>query len=396
MRNNRGFNWQNGLIGICSCLILLSCSKSDPVVPDSNRTVLVYMAADNNLNGYGSSNIDLMLKGMKNVPGRLVIYCDPAGDVPHLMTIKGGKQVRIDTVRTYAEENSASAEVLSRVIQETRELYPSESYGLILWSHGFGWLPQNYYFPGARSFLSGTRRTTLMTKYFGEDDRPGDNSGVGYIEVPDLARALSDGFDFILFDACFMGSVETLYELRGCADYFIVSPAEVIANGFPYDQIVPLLWGGEEDLKQLCTSYFNFYNTHDDPKNEGWQSATVALVKAAELETLALAARNVLKGRTDFSGLNVWRYPLSYSFLPDVFYDLGDYINVVGTPEQKVAFQKQLNRTVLYKLATSRFFDGTIPTDKYSGLSTYIPLSQWSMMNEKYDQLAWPQVVYDK
>ena len=194
-----------------------------------------------------------------------------------------------------------------------------------------------------------------------------------------------------------MGSVETLYELRKCADYFIVSSAEVIANGFPYDRIVSKLWGGTEDLKQICISYFNYYNTHDDPRNEGWQSATVALVKAEQLEGLALSAHDILKGKTDFQGLNVWRYPLSnYYQLPNVFYDLGDYINVVGTTEQKAAFQKQLNRTVIFKLATPKFFDSTIPADKYSGLSTYIPLSQWSAMNSKYDQLAWPQVVYDK
>lgn len=395
MKKSVIYNLRFALILLSFCMILVSCEKSDPVEPDPNRTVLVYMAADNDLSSDSDANIEQMLEGMKNKTGRLVIYLDPAYDVPHLMTIKGSKNPVVDTLETYPEENSASVEVLSRVIGDTRRLFPSQSYGLILWSHGQGWIPANSSFHGARS-LSVGRSTILRTKYFGVDVKPVDGSGTSYIDIKQLSEAITGKFDFILFDACFMSSIEVLYELRDRADYFIASPAEIISDGFPYDHICPYLWGDVVDMKKICTAFFNYYNTHPDPNNVGWQSATVALVKSDELEELMVTVQDILKGRTDFQGLNVWRYPLSNYTLPNVFYDLGDYINAVADDSGKAAFRKQLEKTVIYKAATPKFFGATIPADKYSGLSTYIPLSQWWNMNTTYFELEWPQHVYDR
>ena len=76
-------------LGFCSILSFISCADSDTIKKDIERTVLVYMAADNNLSSFGNTNIQLMLQGMKNVEGRLVIYLDPSNDVPRLMVIEG-------------------------------------------------------------------------------------------------------------------------------------------------------------------------------------------------------------------------------------------------------------------------------------------------------------------
>lgn len=280
-------------LGFCSILSFISCADSDTIKKDIERTVLVYMAADNNLSSFGNTNIQLMLQGMKNVEGRLVIYLDPSNDVPRLMVIEGNSAPKLDTLVTYSEENSASPEVLRRTIQDVRNLYPSNSYGLILWSHGMGWLPEKYNFH--RSYSAGlVRYTNLPTKYFGQDTHPGDGAMESFMETDELMAGISGHFNFIMFDACFMGAVEVLYGLRDYADYFIASPAEILANGFPYDKIVPWLWGDEEDLKRVCAEYFNYYNTYPDPNNAGWNSATVALVKSSELQHLVELTSNIV------------------------------------------------------------------------------------------------------
>ena len=89
----------------------------------------------------------------------------------------------------------------------------------------------------------------------------------------------------------------------------------------------------------------------------------------------------------------MWRYPL-IATMPNVFYDLGDYINVMGIEEGKAAFREQLARTVIYKVATPTFNSVEIPTDRYSGLSCYIPQSRWQTMNNYYSTLDWAQTVY--
>lgn len=388
-------SWRTGLLTVVCALVLCACHKSDPIEPLPGRTVLVYMAADNSLSSDGYTNIKQMLEGMKHTSGRLVIYFDPLNDVPRLFTIEGGRAARLDTLQVYEEENSASVEVLARVIEDTRRLYPHDSYGLILWSHGMGWLPGNWYFP--RTWTSRARESSfLRTKYIGTDDHTGHTGQRnGYLEIGELLRAMPGGFDFILFDACFMSSVEVLYELRNKADYFIASPAEIISNGFPYEKIMSYLWGGEENYRQMCSTFFDFYNDHEDPYKVGWKSATVALVKSAELNGLMAVTRDILKGHTDFLDISAWSYPLSAGSLPDVFFDLGDYIRQMATTEQYRIFEEQLDRTVVYKAATPEFFFQPIPPDKFSGLSTYIPLAKWEDMNRVYYNFEWPQLVYE-
>ena len=130
---------------IYSVMIFSACHDSDKIEPEyGERTVLIYMAADNDLNKDGETNIKSILKGMEQTAGRLVIYIDPRYDVPRLLTVKGGKGCRLDTLETYTEENSASPEVLARVVKEVQKRYPASSYGLVLWSHGLGWVPPEY------------------------------------------------------------------------------------------------------------------------------------------------------------------------------------------------------------------------------------------------------------
>lgn len=269
-----------------------------------------------------------------------------------------------------------------------RELYPSDSYGLVLWSHGTGWLPANYEnYDLPRSYaMKRAGSSYIPTKYWGED-KPYKN----FMEIEDLALSLPGTYDFILFDACFMGAVEVLYELGAKTKYFIVSPAEVIADGFPYDKIVPYMWGGEQEYQRVCEEYFNFYNNH--PKGGDFQSATIALVKSDELYPLAELARKAVEGVSEEKAGSVWCYPL-LNFDANVFYDLGNFIDVMGKEEDKEAFRSQLGKAVVFKAVTPKFFGTDVPAEKFSGLSVYIPQARWQRINEVYDRLAWPQAVW--
>ena len=126
---------------IYSVMIFSACHDSDKIEPEyGERTVLIYMAADNNLNKDGETNIKSILKGMEQTAGRLVIYIDRRYDVPRLLTVKGGKGCRLDTLETYTEENSASPEVLASEKKELQKRKPSSSLLLHCWWLPSGWL----------------------------------------------------------------------------------------------------------------------------------------------------------------------------------------------------------------------------------------------------------------
>ena len=191
------------VIFFLSLLSFVACDKEEVVIPTTApRTVLIYFAGDNSLSGYVSQNLRAIKEGIERDGlnnGNLLIYTDKQNEAPQLFQLK----LEADTIRqivleTYdSNQNSASTETLTQIIDKVQKEYPADSYGLVLWSHGTGWLPSDIY-----SYL----------RSFGQD---GKNN---FMEINDLASALSKyHFDFILFDACYMSCAEVAYAFRGCA-----------------------------------------------------------------------------------------------------------------------------------------------------------------------------------
>ena len=230
------------VIFLLSLLSFVACDKEEVVIPTTApRTVLIYFAGDNSLSGYVSQNLRAIKEGIERDGlnnGNLLIYTDKQNEAPQLFQLK----LEADTIRqivleTYASnQNSASTETLTQIIDKVQKEYPADSYGLVLWSHGTGWLPSDIY-----SYL----------RSFGQD---GKNN---FMEINDLASALSKyHFDFILFDACYMSCAEVAYAFRGCADYIIGSPTEILANGFPYQTIMWDMFKKKADVVGIATKIY--------------------------------------------------------------------------------------------------------------------------------------------
>ncbi|MDR0711507.1 MAG: hypothetical protein LBF67_04055 [Prevotellaceae bacterium] len=343
------------LLPIC----LTACSKDDSAeASPAVRTVIVYMAADNDLWADALADVEELQAGFSEQRVNLVVFLDPVGEPPSLLKIAPGAT---ETVKTYPELNSADASQLRQALSDAIALYPAERYGLALWSHGTSWLPAG-----------------RLLKSFGED-------GGRQMNIPELAAALPVHFDFILFDACLMGSVEVAYELREKTDFIVASSTETIADGFPYDRIAPELLATEPDLRRVAERYFDFYAQ----QSGAYQSATVALVDARELEALAAATRELLSVRqvdlTDFDRSQVQRldvYEEQYTF------DFGDFMDKLLPEVDKSALAAQLNKTVLYKAHTAKFLD-EYEIATFCGLSSYIPHSGRGDLNDYYRQLGW-------
>lgn len=171
--------------------------RSLSLLPPSYGSYL--FRGDNSLSGYVSQNLRAIKEGIERDGlnnGNLLIYTDKQNEAPQLFQLK----LEADTIRqivleTYdSNQNSASTETLTQIIDKVQKEYPADSYGLVLWSHGTGWLPSDIY-----SYL----------RSFGQD---GKNN---FMEINDLASALSKyHFDFILFDACYMSCAEVAYAFR--------------------------------------------------------------------------------------------------------------------------------------------------------------------------------------
>lgn len=391
------------LSGMCLLFsVLTGCSDDDddelPPTPIS-YTTLIYMAADNTMDSDVDYSISQLKAGAKRSAGTAVVYVDRMDEAPRLFKItQAGEEVAL---KSYEEENSANVETLVRVIEETKELIPSEKFGLVLWSHSMGWVPSGY--SHTRSVWQDKEEQSFpRTRYIGPDFHPGNVTADVTIEIDALAAGLPDHVaDYIWFDVCLMGSVEALYELRYKSDYLVASPTVVLAersydaSGIPYAKVLPYMFGGVEELKQACNAYYQHYN---GMKYDVLRSATITLVDAAQLDGLYDVVHGVLSGHLadaagmDVSGLQVYHT----SDVPQVFFDLKDMVNRLKNTDDAL-LETQLGKTVVYTVATTSFKDVVIDRNKYCGLSVYVPLKKWKENTEYqyyFESLEWGR-IYD-
>ena len=251
--------------------------------------------------------------------------------------------------------------------------------GLVLWSHGTAWFPAN-----PNSYL----------RAFGQD-------GNDFMEIMELADAL-DGFhfDFLAFDACYMGSVEVAYELRNTADYLVASATEVIGYGFPYDQMIRPMFSPSADVRGIAEAFYTYYNNMSGEM----RSASIAVVKNDELEGLADASRAIFSPLSDEE---LWAVPLAevqpleyYFQKTHCLYDMDDYVKHLtgGQTDTYAAFRDALDRSIVYKASTPQNYfaqTGQENIETFSGLSVYAPQETIPAMNAWYENLTWWKVVYN-
>ena len=90
------------------------------------------------------------------------------------------------------------------------------------------------------------------------------------MDIPELADALQGlELDNLLFDACYMGSVEVAAEMVGVADRLVASPAEILSTGFPYQTIIRELCKKEPDMHRLVDLYHDYYQGQDNLYQSG-------------------------------------------------------------------------------------------------------------------------------
>ena len=285
------------LLWMCCSVLLTACENEDPIPEPpvaGSRTVLAYLAADhrgtlNNLSSLALLDLEEMRLGMAKVNNssnmRLLVYIDTDSS-PRLIELKNeGGKLQETTVKTYENRNSVGVaetlEVFNDVFKNSE--YRAESYGLIYWSHGEGWIP-----------------TPLpSTRWIGNDKTGGGH----YMNIEDLKLVLQNAphFDFIMFDACFMQSVEVAYELRDCCDYYIGFPAENPGPGAAYDRMFPFIFqkGAAVEMAIGTFAAYDEIYTGKIGSNSNWTMGTaIDVLKSSELENLAAATANALSGVT--------------------------------------------------------------------------------------------------
>lgn len=373
------------LLYLCVTIAMLaSCSNEIPEQEEATfngRTILVYLVANNsatNLDRYLKTNILWMYQNMATDSDscRLLVYYRPNQNdglltEPSILEfISDGKghingRSALSTeefsdvfgeatvLRTYIETegyNATDPEVMAQVFRDMQTAAPSNSYGLIFGSHASGWMPAS----------------ATVSRAFGDDD--------GYsINIPELRDVLTNSFasgnlDFILLDACMMGSVEVAYELRNVADYCIASVMETPASGFPYQRMFHYLSDTDVDYQRICTAFTDYYQS-------GW--GTCAAIDCSRLDNLVDAVAGELQNHAaDISTLdyqNIQQY--GASSYRNFSFDIGDFFRQLNGGTIPASIQTALDQAVIAKscIPGKDSYLPEVDADRFCGIGMFFP-----------------------
>ncbi len=388
---------------LCAAAILMafpSCDKKEdgPKHSRAKRTVLVYAVASNSLSGDLVSDKSEMIKAAPNVEGlgkdvRLLLYSVPSQSATEASLAELSKDAygewNFETIKTYDRNTfSTDPKRMSEVFADLRDEAPADNYGLILWSHGTGWLP-NF---SDHQVPQGMAKSYGMDKYQGVTD---------YCDLHELSSAIPDRmFDYIWFDLCYMMGVEVAYQLRNKCDYIAGYPTEDWSMGMNYDTTLPMLAAPAPDLVGAGKAFFDYYNSMQLNNGKvGWP-VTVTVMKTDGFDRLAQAAADIYAaGILPQSSLGL----MNYSRLKTPLYDFGQFTKkylIAEDAESKslvAEFEEALSEITLYAACSTTDFnyrEGAFDPAQYSGLSCYFPGTAAFSTESYYFSLDWPKRVF--
>lgn len=308
-------------------------------------------------------------------------------------------QTVMDTLKVYKDiAQPASKDAVRSALQDIQQMFPSKHYGMLISSHGTGWLPADYESYDESPYLRSRAvepsqqwppTKALANQYSGS----GRNIRIHWMEASDFAEAIPMKLDYLILDACLMGTVEVAWLFKDLCDYLVVSPTEVMDTGMIYNTLSwDMLSGSEADLRTYCQEYFDFY----DAQSGSYHSATIALVDCSALSDLADAFSRILSAHRSALEPGLTRTVQRYYYNSSpyrCFYDLRDLCVQLGaTQSELAALDEALSRCVLYHAETPTFFD--LRLERCCGLSVYIPEPTRPRLNAFYKQFEWNDRVH--
>lgn len=196
--------------------------------------------------------------------------------------------------------------------------------------------------------------------------------------------------EYILFDDCYMSSLEVAYDLRHVTRHLIACPTEIMAYGMPYARIGEYLLAENPDYGAICQAFHRFYSSYTYPYG------AIAVTDCSRLDDLALLMKN-LHSRHSLDSSQAASLQRMDGYSPVIFYDFGDYVRALcgNDAAQLAQVEALLEQVVPYKAHTEKFFTaslGPLSITHYSGITTSAP--SLSSKARTYPQTSWYRATH--
>jgi len=384
-------------------------------IPDEDTlpqwTFMVYLDADNNLEGAGIEDLNEMEEAGSTEDINIValvdrcegydtsngdwedwryyyIDKDPAGANGEIIST----EIAYPHLEVGAEPNMGDPKTLSDFVTWTMENYPAEHYMLSLWDHG-----------------GGIRGVCW-------DDSTPDHDNLDMMDLKTafttITNATGRTIDIVGFDACLMAGASIHYQLNQFCDIIVASEATESNDGWPYelllfDMVADPAMSPEAVARDLVEHYVASYGVV-----EPWvtQSAFKNKEMLQVFEHLDNLSQILMDNLPDYeasiadSRENAESYDLTKEgpYLPEMsgypMSDLWDFLDELERAEHGTALDAELMEAIM-KLKNSiseariAYGSGTDMPDSH-GLSIYFPQTEntgTSTYSAGYDDLDYAQ-----
>lgn len=245
---------------------------------------MMYLAGDTSISNLGRAlqkNINDLISGLKNSSLALnernvnvIVFADFTGksklfcaNYPYFVLTDISEEAEF----IQDDCNSGDILTLGKFLKFANERFSAEKKILTIGSHGSGIF-------GTKEGDENPFETSLSYRSICPDNDSSSSKDMMWILESQLPYAFdyagfkdSEKLDLLHLDLCLEGGIEVAYELKKNVKYFLASPEEIPAEGFPYSKMEPLFARGTsiEDFGISCVeiyanqNYYGFgkYNT---------------------------------------------------------------------------------------------------------------------------------------
>ncbi|MDD6930519.1 MAG: clostripain-related cysteine peptidase, partial [Treponema sp.] len=271
------------LFSLFSCSGIFFDKDSKEFSNDSEFLYMMYLAGDTSISNLGKAlqkNINDLISGLKNSSLALnernvnvIIFADFTGksklfcaNYPYFVLTDISEEAEF----IQDDCNSGDILTLGNFLKFANERFSAEKKILTIGSHGSGIF-------GTKEGDKNPFETSLSYRSICPDNDSSSSKNMMWILESQLPYAFdyagfkdSEKLDLLHLDLCLEGGIEVAYELKKNVKYFLASPEQIPAEGFPYSKMESLFARGTsiEDFGISCVEIYanqnygsGWYNT---------------------------------------------------------------------------------------------------------------------------------------
>ena len=361
------------------CGIMVSCSKGDdsessPFPSNPDETIIVFMPYSKiQQTATDITEMKTSIKTRGGLGNKRLVVCKASGENAsdlYEIYFKDGacrdsaisKGMTLQFVSTNQTQVTAD---IQTVLQKIKTWAPSKSYSMIVGCHGSAWVPAGTLLTDFEPTSSAKQATSTKRRAFGTASKEYQIDNIS------LATALQNEnmhLNFLMFDACYMANIETIYEYHNVCDYFIGSCTEILSDGMPYGTVFAKLL--DHDYEGVVDEYYSAYKS---------TYGTLCYIDCKYVDDMAAIVKDITANsyKSDADVSQVQSLELLTQHL---FFDMQHFMDTFCSDATKLAtFTAKMKQLVPYARTTEKFFT-SIPSYKaypvmshYCGISTSQP-----------------------